>query len=80
VRKVTPLPTLINQAQILENGRSTKDNPAHVQPGRFIENITTPGSGIFTHYLSIPGINLDGRAPMASNANCMGGGSSINGD
>ncbi|KAF7344913.1 Alcohol oxidase [Mycena venus] len=64
---------------ILENGRSTKDNPAHVQPGRFIENITTRGSEILTLHSSKPGINLDGRAPVASNANCMGGGSSING-
>ncbi len=68
-----------HRTQIVENGRPTKDHSAHVQPGRFFENIATPGTEIFTVHSSNPAINLDGRCPLVSNSNCVGGGSSING-
>ncbi|KAF8206115.1 GMC oxidoreductase-domain-containing protein [Mycena galopus ATCC 62051] len=65
---------------VVENGRLTKDNPLHVQPGRFLENITitTPRTEAITLHSSVPGVNLGGRAAVAANASCVGGGSGIN--
>ncbi|KAJ6542897.1 GMC oxidoreductase-domain-containing protein [Mycena capillaripes] len=62
---------------IIENGRSTKDHPVHVQPGRFLQGILAPESDIFTFHAANPGANLGGRVPNAANANCVGGGSSM---
>ncbi|KAJ7863554.1 GMC oxidoreductase-domain-containing protein [Mycena leptocephala] len=62
---------------IVENGRSTKEYPVHIQPGRYLENIRTGGE-TFTYHQAIPRPNLDGRCLRPSNANCVGGGSSVN--
>ncbi|KAJ7876410.1 GMC oxidoreductase-domain-containing protein [Mycena leptocephala] len=62
---------------IVENGRSTKEHPVHIRPGRYLENIRTGGE-TFTYHQAIPRPNLDGHCLRPSNANCVGGGSSVN--
>ncbi|KAJ7156201.1 GMC oxidoreductase-domain-containing protein [Mycena filopes] len=63
---------------IVENGRATKEHAEHIQPARWVANITDPESETFTFHSANPGRNLDGRVPTASNANCVGGASGIN--
>ncbi|KAJ7930545.1 GMC oxidoreductase-domain-containing protein [Mycena leptocephala] len=63
---------------IVENGRFTKEHPVHVQPARFLGNLTSPTSETFTFHAANPVANLGGRAPNAAHANCVGGGSSVN--
>ncbi|KAJ6458826.1 GMC oxidoreductase-domain-containing protein [Mycena vitilis] len=64
---------------LVENGPSTRENPTHVQPGRFLDIVMKPEAQVFTFHEANPGVSLGGRVPRASNANCLGGGSSING-
>ncbi|KAJ6585900.1 GMC oxidoreductase-domain-containing protein [Mycena capillaripes] len=65
---------------VLENGGLTRDHPAYVQPGRYVENIRSmmaPGAKTFTFHPAKRGANID-NSPIVSNANCVGGGSSVN--
>ncbi|KAJ7493832.1 GMC oxidoreductase-domain-containing protein [Mycena latifolia] len=64
---------------LVENGSHIQNNPFHVQPGRYMNNMMAPEPGIFTFHHTNPKENLNGRALIASNANCIGGGGSING-
>jgi alcohol oxidase len=68
-----------SEVQIVENGCHTKDKPFHVQPGRYMNNMMSPEPDIFTFHLTSTSADLDGRSLAASNANCVGGGGSING-
>ncbi|KAJ7749671.1 GMC oxidoreductase-domain-containing protein [Mycena metata] len=65
---------------IVENGACTKDSLLHVQPARWVLNaFTATKSPTFTFHPSNPSVKLNGRAPATSNANCIGGGGSVNG-
>ncbi|KAJ7182954.1 GMC oxidoreductase-domain-containing protein [Mycena crocata] len=64
---------------ILENGGQTQNKPFHVQPGRYMNNMMSPEPGVFTFHQTSTSANLNGRSLVASNANCIGGGGSING-
>ncbi|KAJ6552921.1 GMC oxidoreductase-domain-containing protein [Mycena capillaripes] len=64
---------------IVENGAHSKDKPFHVQPGRYMNNMMSPEPGMFTVHETRTSANLIGRSLRASNANCIGGGGSING-
>ncbi|KAJ7714137.1 GMC oxidoreductase-domain-containing protein [Mycena metata] len=64
---------------IVENGPSTKDNVTHVQPGRWVANLTNPRSETFTRHSADSSAKLNGRAPGATNAKCVGGAGSVNG-
>ncbi|KAJ7855578.1 GMC oxidoreductase-domain-containing protein [Mycena leptocephala] len=68
-----------SEVQIVENGCHTKDKPFHVQPGRYMNNMMSPEPDIFTFHLTSTSADLNGRSLAASNANCVGGGGSING-
>ncbi|KAJ7133161.1 GMC oxidoreductase-domain-containing protein [Mycena epipterygia] len=63
---------------LVDNGRLTKENPVNVQPARYMQNMLTPGAESFTSHTTNPVINLEGRSPGAFNANCVGGGGSVN--
>ncbi|KAJ7156219.1 GMC oxidoreductase-domain-containing protein [Mycena filopes] len=63
---------------IVENGRSTKDHPLHVQPAHWVANLGNPQTETFTFHETNPGPKLNGRAPAVSNAKCVGGGGSVN--
>ncbi|KAJ6566577.1 GMC oxidoreductase-domain-containing protein [Mycena capillaripes] len=67
---------------LLENGALTRDNPAYVQPARFVENLRSiMAHDAATFMLNFdqakPAVNID-RSPIVSNASCVGGGSSVN--
>ncbi|KAJ6541049.1 GMC oxidoreductase-domain-containing protein [Mycena vulgaris] len=64
---------------IIENGRQIQDEPFYVQPGRYMNNMMSPDPEIFTFHETKTNENLNGRSLIASNANCVGGGGSING-
>ncbi|KAF8186595.1 GMC oxidoreductase-domain-containing protein [Mycena galopus ATCC 62051] len=63
---------------IVESGAHSKDKPFHVQPGRYMNNMMCPEPGMFTVHETRISANLNGRSLRASNANCIGGGGSIN--
>ncbi|KAJ6451870.1 GMC oxidoreductase-domain-containing protein [Mycena vitilis] len=63
---------------LVENGPLTKDLPLHVQPARYLQNMIDPRAETFTFHKTTPSVKLDGRSPAMSNANCVGGGSSVN--
>ncbi|KAJ7748686.1 GMC oxidoreductase-domain-containing protein [Mycena metata] len=64
---------------IVENGSSSKDSPLHVQPARWAANaFAAAQSTTFSFHPSNPSAKLNGRAPPALNANCVGGGGSVN--
>jgi alcohol oxidase len=63
--------------KILEAGPHTKDVPQHIQPARFLKNLT-PNSSVLTFNVGRPSKALLGRAPVVSCARAVGGGSSIN--
>ncbi|KAJ7452732.1 GMC oxidoreductase-domain-containing protein [Mycena galericulata] len=59
---------------IVENGRHVQEIPFHVQPGRYM----APEPGMFTMHETSASAQVNGRVLPASNANCIGGGGSIN--
>lgn len=63
----------------MENGRLTKDEPLHVQPGRYLFDLRAPGPDVFTVHHANPSAPLGGRILRVSSASCVGGGSSVNG-
>ncbi|KAJ7635740.1 GMC oxidoreductase-domain-containing protein [Mycena polygramma] len=63
---------------LVENGPLTKDLPLHVQPARYLQNMTDPRAETFTFHKANPSLKLNGRSLTMSNANCVGGGSSVN--
>src|SRR6267154_6422254 len=60
---------------ILEGGQHTLNEPAYVQPYRYLGN---KGSGK-TVYVGNPSPRLNGRTPSVSCGHCVGGGSCVNG-
>ncbi|KAJ7743458.1 GMC oxidoreductase-domain-containing protein [Mycena maculata] len=64
---------------IVENGGQVQGKPFHIQPGRYMNNMMAPEPGIFTKHETSAIAHLNGRSLVASNANCIGGGGSING-
>ncbi|KAJ7722633.1 GMC oxidoreductase-domain-containing protein [Mycena metata] len=63
---------------VVENGRLTKDEPLHVQPGRYLFDLRAPGPDVFTVHHANPSAPLGGRILRVSSASCVGGGSSVN--
>ncbi|KAJ3549123.1 hypothetical protein NM688_g5215 [Phlebia brevispora] len=62
---------------VLEAGPSTKEEPAHIQPARFITHYT-PAAKTARFHFSQPSEALGGRALPVIAGSCLGGGSSIN--
>ena len=62
---------------IIEAGPSTKNEPNHVQPARFITHLT-PDSKTMKYMVANSSKFLDGRNVVAPAAQCLGGGSSVN--
>lgn len=62
---------------IVEAGPPTKNDPDHVQPGRFITHMA-PDSKTMKFMVARPSEHLDGRVLIAPAGQCLGGGSSVN--
>ncbi|KAG2039074.1 hypothetical protein BDR03DRAFT_1009280 [Suillus americanus] len=62
---------------ILEGGRHTLNQDAHVHPYRFTSH-HVPTSTTVTFNVGNPSPRLNGRAPIVQCAHCIGGGSSVN--
>ncbi|KAJ7060456.1 GMC oxidoreductase-domain-containing protein [Mycena amicta] len=62
---------------VLECGPTTKDNPAHIVPGRFFGHLL-PGNKATQFTVARPSAALGGRAVVVPSGRCIGGGSSIN--
>ncbi|KAG7089381.1 hypothetical protein E1B28_011071 [Marasmius oreades] len=62
---------------ILEAGPHVRDNPTHVQPGRFYSNLAAPGKTL-TYHVANASQALNGRSPIVPCGRCVGGGSSVN--
>ncbi|KAJ7658846.1 glucose-methanol-choline oxidoreductase [Mycena polygramma] len=63
---------------LVEDGPLAKEIPLHVYPARYLQNMRDPDAETFTFHPTNPSVKLDGRSPTMSNANCVGGGSSVN--
>ncbi|KAF9267964.1 alcohol oxidase [Marasmius fiardii PR-910] len=62
---------------LLEAGPHVRDNPTHVQPGRFYSNLVAPGKTL-TCLVANSSKALNGRSPIVLCGRCVGGGSSVN--
>lgn len=62
---------------VLEAGPGTKDDPAHIQPARFITHYVPTANTVRFHF-SQPSDALGGRPLPVIAGQCLGGGSSIN--
>ncbi|PIL33968.1 hypothetical protein GSI_03676 [Ganoderma sinense ZZ0214-1] len=62
---------------MLEIGPTTKDDLAHIQPGRFLTHLT-PDSKTIKHVVGKPSEHLNGRQLAVQCGQCVGGGSSVN--
>ena len=74
-RLATADPSL--QILVIEAGRHTLNDVAHVQPARFIHHIL-PGSQTVQFLTSNASDSLNGRSVVVPTAHCLGGGSSVN--
>lgn len=62
---------------VLETGPHTQEDPAHVQPARFLTHIR-PDTTTARHIPARPSAHLGGRQLVVQSAQCVGGASSIN--
>ncbi|KAI0829921.1 alcohol oxidase-like protein [Trametes gibbosa] len=62
---------------LLEMGPHTQENPAHIQPARFLTHLF-PGTKTARPMVARPSKDLDGRQLVTHCGQCLGGGSSIN--
>ncbi|PCH43098.1 GMC oxidoreductase [Wolfiporia cocos MD-104 SS10] len=62
---------------ILEAGPPTLDDPAHIQPARYLSHLL-PGSITTRAIVGKESEHLGGRAPVILCGQCLGGGSSVN--
>jgi GMC oxidoreductase len=63
--------------QIVEAGPHTRDEPNHIQPGRYYGCLLRP-TETFTFHVAKPSPALRDRALVVPTGRAMGGGSSIN--
>ncbi|TCD66633.1 hypothetical protein EIP91_001100 [Steccherinum ochraceum] len=62
---------------IVEAGPRTEDDPAHIQPARFLSNML-PDSKTMKFLIANPSEHLGGRSVIVPAGQCIGGGSSVN--
>ncbi|EIN11008.1 alcohol oxidase-like protein [Punctularia strigosozonata HHB-11173 SS5] len=62
---------------IMETGPSTKDQPFHVQPARYLAHLA-PTTSTVRFYVGRESEHLGGRRPIVPVGACLGGGSSVN--
>ena len=62
---------------MLEMGPTTKDDLAHIQPGRFLTHLA-PDSKTIRNVVGKPSEHLNGRQLAIQCGQCVGGGSSVN--
>ncbi|KAG9316078.1 GMC oxidoreductase-domain-containing protein [Chiua virens] len=62
---------------IIESGQHSRDNPCHVQPCRYVENIA-PDSTTVSFHVGKSSAHLNGRAPVVPCGRTVGGGSAVN--
>ncbi|KAH8103817.1 alcohol oxidase-like protein [Cristinia sonorae] len=62
---------------IVEAGPHTQEDPAHVQPARYLSHLV-PGSKTVKFLVSNPSPHLGGRPAIVPAGQCIGGGSSVN--
>ena len=66
-----------NIAQIVEAGPHTRDEPNHIQPGRFLSSLLRP-TETFTFHVAKPSPAVGGRSVVVPTGRALGGGSSVN--
>ncbi|KAH7888383.1 GMC oxidoreductase-domain-containing protein [Phlebopus sp. FC_14] len=62
---------------VVESGLHSRDNPIHVQPCKFIENLA-PTSTTVSFHVGKPSEHLGGRSPIVPCGRVVGGGSAVN--
>jgi alcohol oxidase len=79
VRKVWPISISLipNSLQIVEAGPHTRDEPNHIQPGRYYGCLLRP-TETFTFHVAKPSPALRDRALVVPTGRALGGGSSVN--
>jgi GMC oxidoreductase len=68
---------LIQIAQIVEAGPHTRDEPNHVQPGRYLSCFLRP-TETFTFHKAEPSPAVGDRSVAVPTGRALGGGSSVN--
>ena len=66
-----------NIAQIVEAGPHTRDEPNHIQPGRYLGCLLRP-TETFTFHVANPSPALCDRSVVVATGRALGGGSSVN--
>ena len=69
---------MFNQtAQIVEAGPHTRDEPNHIQPGRYLSSLLRP-TETFTFHVAKPSPAVGDRSVGVPTGRALGGGSSVN--